>query len=547
MHIRLACAVSLIPLAWSYPAVAQNAVDRADPTRAEERVENDIQQDSEALPPPTQVEAAPEEASGPALTVGAIDLVGLQAMSRAQFADIVEDYIGRTLSAAELAEMADRLAARARASFPLASATIEPQTVRGGVLQVRIDEGTIDEVRLDGPANGAVLAALRPLASGRPVSSTELERRLLLAGDVDGVSLGQSRIVQEDGRNILVVRLAYRKFRGQIALDNDSTKPVGPLEVFGSARFNGLLADDDSLQLFALNTIPEVSELSYARARYSKRLTASGTELLFTGTYSRSTPGSYLEPLEIEGQSWMASVGLQHPLLRSRRTSLWIEGALSHRQLDRDRMEVLTRKDQLTVFRAGLSLSTLWAGGRLSANLSGAQGLDLLGATAPGDPLASRDDADGTFTTVAFSADWAKTIVDGFGLKLGVRSQLASQALLLSEEIGIGGAIFGRGYDYSERSGDEGAMAYGELLYEWDREIGPLDGLELYAFADGGEVTNLASGFGGGSLFSSGGGLRADVDSSTDAAFEVAVPLSGPRYDSNNEDPRIRFSVTRYF
>ena len=182
---------------------------------------------------------------------------------------------------------------------------------------------------------------------------------------------------------------------------------------------------------------------------------------------------------------------------------------------------------------------------RSSATVS--QGLDVLDATQAGDPLSSRSDADGTFTSLWLSAQWTRAIAANFNIDVGVRSQLASQPLLVSEEIGLGGAAFVRGYDYSERSGDKGTMGYIELRYKIDRKIGPVRGVELYGFADGGRVRNLARGFGGGSLFSVGGGLRADVDRRTDASLEVVVPLSGARYDTNDRAPRLRFSVTRYF
>ena len=547
MYSRLACASSLIALTLSVSAAAQNAADRVDPARVEERSKEPEAPSGGSGALQTEVQAAGTHAPSVGVTVGAIDIVGLRQMSRTRFADIVQGYVGQTLTQSQLSELIDRLAARARREYPLASATIEPQSIRAGVLRVRIDEGIIDEVRVDGPANPAVLAALKPLAAGKPVSGSELEKRLLIAGDIQGVTLSRSRVVQEGGRNILVVKIAYREFRAQVTLDNDSTKPVGPLEVLGSLRFNGVVAPDDSLSVAVLNAVPRVSELSYLRARYSKRLSPAGTELTVTGSYSQSAPGSYLKHLDIESASWLASVGVEHPLWRSRRSSLWIEGSASHRQLHRDRADVLTRRDKLTVLKAGLYGFTKLAGGRLSANASLARGLDLLDATRRSDPLASRGDADGTFTTLVVSADWSRRIIGGLSTKVAVRWQEASQPLLLSEEIGLGGATFGRGYDYNERSGDEGIMGYGELRYKWDKTVGPLNGLELYAFADAGRVTNLASGFGGGSLYSSGGGLRADVDKRTDATLEVAMPLSGPRYDDDSKGPRVRFSITRYF
>lgn len=549
MHTWHYTAAAFLSLFVAAPAAAQSAADRVDPARAEERAQVEAVEPADgqraALPP--TVEQTENATEGPSYLVGAIDIAGLKILTRQMFADIIEQYVGRTLTANELGELSNRLAARARVTYPLASASIEPQALRAGVLRVRIDEGTVDEIRLEGPQNRDVLAALQPLASGMPVTTAQLERRLLIAGDIDGVSLGQTRIVQEDGRNVLLVKLSYRPFSAQVTLDNDSTDPVGPLEVFGSARFNGLLSDSDSLQLFALDTLPQPGELFFGRARYNARMSGSGTELSLSGSYSRSEPGSFLKPLQIEGESWLASAGLSHPLLRSRDTSVWIDAALSHRHSRRHRAGTLVRDDRLSVARAGLYGFSQVAGGRLRVNASVAQGLDVLGATEAGDPLRSRNDADGTFTTLTMAAEWEKSIVGGLGLNLAARGQLASQPLLLSEEFGIGGANFVRGYDYSERSGDEGAAAYAELNYKLPGKVGPLNGLQVYAFVDGGLVNDLDDGRGESSLFSAGGGLRLDVDRRTDASFEIALPLSDDRSDTGGKDPRVRFSLTRYF
>jgi len=533
-------------LAAANPAAAQTVLDRVDPTRIEERKDDEvpaIPDDLEAV----LVEPTNASASGPGVVVGAIDLVGLREMPRSAFAHIIERYVGRTLSGAELAELADLLASKARETYPLASATIERQTLRGGVLRVRIDEGRVDEIVLDGPANRAVLAAVQPLATGEPVTRADLERRLLLAGDVDGVSLGKARIERRDDRNVLVIPLAYSRFAAQITLDNDSTRPLGPLEVIASGRANGLLDHDDSLQALLLNSVPSLSELNFVRLRYANRIDASGTRVILTASHSDTNPGSYLSALEIDGHSWLAAAGLEFPILRSRRTSLWIDAALDYRELTQFRAGSLARGDHLTTARLSLSGATSLAGGNLRANAALSQGLDALNATRSGDPLSSRQDADGTFTKIVLSAQWSGKLVGALGLRAAVRTQLASQPLLVAEEVGIGGAQFGRGYDYSERTGDEGTMGYVELNLARKRKLGPVNGFDFYAFADGAEVKNLAGGFGGGTLFSSGGGMRIDVDRRTDAGFEVAVPLSGDRYDTDSTAPRIRFSVTRYF
>ena len=208
---------------------------------------------------------------------------------------------------------------------------------------------------------------------------------------------------------------------------------------------------------------------------------------------------------------------------------------------------MLARRDRLTVARVGLNGFADWAGGRLRSSATLSQGLDLFDATRAGDPLASRRDADGTFTTVAFSADWTRPIVGRLSGQLAVASQIAFQPLLVSEEVGLGGSEFLRAYDYSERSGDQGTMISGELRWSIPGNVAFARKPILYGFVDSGSVTNLRGGFGGGTLVSVGGGVRSRLGEILDADVGVAVPLSGERYDSGNADPVVNFRLTRRF
>ena len=528
------------------PCYGQVALDRVDPGRTEERVTNE-REEIPTTNDPQILESSTAFQTQDDVFVGAIAIDGLHVMARGDFSDIVENYIGRTLSGSELTELVERLANRVKAKFPLASVYVEPQKITAGVLQVTIDEGAIDEVRIEGAQNRSVVAALSKLASGQPVTAVDLERSLLVAGDIDGVTLGNVRVMREENRNVLVVNGTYERVGGSVTFGNDGSKPLGPLELYGHVRFNGLFAQDDTLQVFILDTVPEVEELVFGQVRYGKRVSREGTEISATGSFSRSAPGAYLEPFNIRGESWTVSLGLLHPALRRQNSSIWIRADASHRQIKQSRDGALARQDRLTTVSAGIYGYSRLAGGWLRANAQIKQGLDLFDATQLGDPLSSRQDADGTFTTATFDIGWRKNVVADLGINVAVRSQLALQPLLISEETGLGGANFVRGYDYSERTGDQALLAYGELNYSWDSLPGPLAELEFYGFVDGGKAYNLDEGFGGGSLFSSGGGFRADIGKSLTGGLEVTVPLSGVRYDTGDSSARVRFQVTQAF
>ena len=205
------------------------------------------------------------------------------------------------------------------------------------------------------------------------------------------------------------------------------------------------------------------------------------------------------------------------------------------------------RRDRTSVARLGLYGYNDTLGGRLRVSAILSQGLDLFDATGRRDPLASRFDAEGTFTAANIWVEWTRPLGSGFSVRLAGDSQIASQPLLVGEEVSLGGGPFLRGYDWSERSGDQGAMGSAELRFDIKRPLGIVDRAQLYVFGDGGVTRNLANGFGGGSLGSAGGGLRVDFTPTLGATAEVAVPLSGPRYDTRNRQPRINLGILTAF
>lgn len=538
----LATTIGFVPAAQG-----QVVLDRVDPSRIEQATPHEKRAVAD-VPVQAPAPVLPTVSASAPVTVGAIVLSGLQILHPSDFADIFDIYVGRTLSPPALAGLADALAARARErGFVLATASIPPQPLTAGVLRVDLDEGAVDGIRVRGAANAAVERALAPLVGTGPVTLARLERRLLIAGDIDGLTIRRSRLVREGTRNLLEVDVLADRYAAVLGVDNSGSRPIGPIQSDLSVRVSQVLAADDLLSITALATPTQPREFGYARVRYAKRVDADGTEVSGSLSYSRAHPGAYLLSRDINGTSWAARLDLLHPLLRRRDASLWLTASANLRTTRQERRDILVRRDRLTVARIGVNGFARIAGGRLRASATASQGFDLFGATRRGDPLASRADADGMFTSLALAADWTTPIVADVSAQIAVSSQIAAQPLLIAEETGLGGGEFLRGYDYSERSGDDGVMMSGEVRWAFLPALGPLERPLLYGFVDGGRVTNLRGGFGTGTLFSVGGGIRASLMRTFTADVGIAVPLSGPRYDGGNSRPIINFRLTKRF
>jgi hemolysin activation/secretion protein len=125
--------------------------------------------------------------------------------------------------------------------------------------------------------------------------------------------------------------------------------------------------------------------------------------------------------------------------------------------------------------------------------------------------------------------------------------QIASRPLLSSEEMGLGGRYFLRGYDYREYSGDKGVAGSVELRFDLPGWGGFVREAQLYGYADAGTVGNYRDGVGSGSLASAGGGIRTWLGRNIDASLEVGVPLKDGADPDAELSPRISFVIGSRF
>ena len=547
----LAGTALLAPAAAHAADLVPPPVDRADPSLVERQLGNDERRTQQPAAPALPIAPAQGDApaqAGPPLVAGAIRVDGATALPPAAFAAAIEPYLGRPLGPEELRALAHDVAAAAReAGFGLATAWVPSQSLVSGVLHVVIDEGRIDAIEASGPGHEAVERRLAPLATGRPVRTAALERALLLAGDIPGVSLGRPRIVRRNGRNFLVVGTGFDRVQGRATLDNAGTPTAGPVRARVAVDVNSVLTGGDRLSLGATATPLQPREFQLVEGAYRLPVGHAGTEVALAGYVARSRAGGSLRAADLGGVSSQAELSVTHPILRTRAASIWASAAFAVRDSNLDQAGNRVRDDRIVTTSATIYANGQLAGGRVRVRLGYVQGLDWLRATQRGDPLASRADAGGRFSVGQAWAQYDRALGRGFSLQLAGEAQIASRPLLAGEEIGLGGRQFLRAFDYWEVSGDEGAAASAELRYDIAGGLPPaLRRLQLYLYADAGRATNLSGGSGGGSLASAGGGARAWFARGFEATVELGIPLTDSPYNAS-PDPRFSFSLGSRF
>ena len=499
--------------------------------------------------PRVEVSAAPVELIGLASEghfVGAIRITGARQLPVNAFSSAIEPFVGQRLGQDDLARLSRAIADIARKrGFVFATAWVPQQSLSLGILTVRLDEGEVSRVKINGPDNHQVRKTLEVLKGHAP-SGDELERQLLLVADVPGIVLQKVRFEREGEKGVLVADVSKDRIKVYASVDNLGSETVGPVRAILSVDMANLLLDGDVLTVQGVATAVQPGELSYGAVRYAIPIGARGTTLAIHGSGGVTKPGGALIGSGVRGRSGEAGIGLSKAIIRNRKFNASVSGDFSVLAVQQSAGEFRFRDDRVTTLSLGFAADTALLGGRLSENVNVVRGLSLFGATRFGDPRATRDDASGRFTSLNAYVDWTGTITGPLSLKVSGTGQIASGPLLSVNEMGLGGSRFGRAYGYSERTGDEGVAGSVEARADFKKPVRFVDWLQLYAFADGGVVRNFDDGFGGGELYSGGAGLRARMGK-VNLGLESAFPINADRFDSGNRSARFNFQVSAGF
>lgn len=510
---------------------------------------------------------APPGADKIRFTLNDLKLDGVTAYSQDELRSVYGASLGQNISLADVYAIAARLTNKYRNDgYILTQVVIPPQTIEGGDVRLQVVEGFVYSVNVTleegAPAEaesamGLIREHAAKISSGYALNIRDLERQMLLINDLPGVS-ARGVLAPAKGQvgaadlTILIVRDPFEAYAG---LDNYGTKFLGPIQLSGAASANSIFGHNERLtaQTVLAPDSGHPLELGYFAVNYMQPLSASGLKLDINASHTMTEPGYTLDEFDVKGKASFFSIGLNYPIIRSRLTSLYSGLTFDVRNVDTRNNIERTRKDRIRALRGSLRLEHLdnvLGAGLNVVDLEVARGLDLFGATDPRDVNVSRPEGDPTFTKLNVEIQRLQRVASQVNLLVGVRGQLSNDALLSSEEFGVGGMGYGRGYDSSEIIGDDGVASKIELQWNVPGQYGFLTSNQFYTFADVGRVWNNDPGARNletDTASSVGLGLRTKFMLNTSIDMTVAKPLNRRVQTMKDDDPRFFMSVSQKF
>ena len=476
---NVVAAVLSVALLLGKPAIAQVALPGLS-SPIPQMMPRPVPNVAPGVPSPRPVRRATDNA-GILHDVAAVSVEGITAYPAEKIATYTDGLIGAAIPQ-------DRIAAARAGIVDLYRQdgyiyTVVNVIISRGILRFVVIEGRIASVRLDGDIGSAgtqVLRFLNRLTEPRPIDTATLERWLLLAADVPGVTLRSTLApsTEEPGALVLVAKVSRTPVSGLVTGDNRAFPQTGPQQGLAVMDFNSFTEYGERTEI-SLYRAFNASQM-FGQASSEFYLGGSGLKAKFYGGAGNSKPSGFLRQIGYEGTSDIYGLQVSYPLVRVRQQSLNVVANLdavdSQTNIQQTPNGPATRNsnDRLRILRAGgdyARLDTLFGaetGATNTANLRFSQGLDGLGATPTVNSLAPRSGEKINFSKVNGEIGRNQSLMElwedsSLALQLSAGGQYSGDVLPPVEEFYLGGPHFNRGYYWGQVTGDRALAATAEL------------------------------------------------------------------------------------
>jgi len=535
--VFLAFAITVIPIV----AIAQVIPPAEQPGRERERFTQPPAPQARPTGPSVTLPStvAPKGAQKVFLQVRNVEIAGSTVYSAEELKPLYADLIGHGVPLTAVYALAQRITAKyGKDGYVLSRAVVPPQNLdpKSATIHIRVVEGFIDKVewppQLSRYRDFFTNYAAK-ITTERPANIHTIERYLLLAGDLPGLKFSTAlRPSKTPDASVLVVQVVEKPVDASAHVDNRGTAARGPFEYYGSATFNNLLGLHEGVTLTYAGVVP-LKELNYAAANYRQILTSEGLSVFANISDAWGTPGTaQLEQLQYRTLGPYGDVGLSYPVIRSREKNLTLSSLFFASNSESDVLGSPFTDDRLRGFRAradGDFADPLQGVNQVYAIFS--QGIEGLGSTLNGNPLASRAVGTVDFSKIEGYFGHTQPLPANFSAFIAAYGQYAFEPLLVPEQCSFGGRYFGRAFDPSQILGDSCIEATGELRYDFRQLPQQVSQAQLYTFADWGDLYTLEASPGTTSVTdaaSIGSGLRLGWSSHLTADLSVARGVAGP-------------------
>lgn len=437
---------------------------------------------------PLEKDFPSEDAESKNIRVNSFVIRGAQTVSESKLQELLLPYIGKSLSVAELNQIANKIQRYYQTEGWYARVQIPPQDVSSGNIEIEVIEGrwgkshftpATEPIRAN--SNNLEKIVTNRLIAGDLLSYSDLERGLLIANDQPGaLVIGVLRPGNETGIVDLNIKIQdLPMITGDIGISNYGLRPTGKGQLAGGISLNNLSGRHDQLSLRFLGS----AHLGSIQARYSAPFGADGWRWAFWGSMLHYSLAGPYSSLDANGDAWNYGAGLNYPIIRQSTRNLHLNLSLQQQQFKDDMLDETTRRSHVNALTLGVSGDWVdhWGGGGFNWG-----GADLILGKAYIREVGGAAELDedgpksaGNYSKISANFSRLQNIYGPWQLLISANGQFANKNLVSSERMSLGGPSQVRAYPVNEASGDIGLVTkfqlqnnfapgwQAQLFYDW--------------------------------------------------------------------------------
>jgi len=448
--------------------------------------------------PPGEPQLPPDDTPFP---IRKIEVAGSTLLTPEEIDAIVSPLENQTVTLSQLRAAADAITEiYLKRGFITSRAVVPEQTVVDGVVQIRVIEGSLETIEVEGTRRldpNYIIDRIR-LGADVPLSTASLENQLrLLRVDPLFDSVEASlRAGTEEGQSILVVRVTEADaFQVGFSTDNYSPPSIGSQRLGVTVRHLNLTGRGDLL-FVSYNTTRLITsgESDVLDFLYSIPINAmNGTIQFRIPPYQNRVIQEDFEDLNIEGNSLQYEISYRQPLIRTPAEEFALSLGFAYQDsqtfVDDEglRFGFGPQDDGVTrtsVLKFGQDYIRRDPRGAWALRSQLSFGLGIFGATNTAFP------PNGQFFSWLGQVQRVQRLGENHLLIVQGDLQLSADPLFPAQQFVVGGALSLRGYRQNIRAGDNGFRFSVENRITLSRDRSDLPNLQLAPFVDVGKVWN---------------------------------------------------------
>lgn len=452
-------------------------------------------------PTPTPT-PTPGTDTGIKIPVQTIQVTGSTIFSPKDFEPIVNQLEGKDATLEQLQQAADAITQLyLDRGYITSRAVLVEQTVQNGIVEIRVIEGAIEDIVVEGTRNvrPAYVRSRIGLGAQTPLNRDDLEDSLrLLKADPLFTNVEASlRPGKQLGTSVLIVRVTEAKqLSGIISVDNFSPPSVGSVRLGAGALYRNLTGFGDELVFSLYHTTASGADNLDLSYRVPVNPLNGTVQFRFAPNWNRVIDPAFDE-LDIQGRSQLYDLSFRQPLFRNPRREFALSTGLTIQNGQTFLFDSIPfpfgigpdpdGNSRTRVLKFGQDYVKRDPQGAWAVRSQFNFGLDIWDTTVNPDPI-----PDGRFFSWIGQIQRVQRLGNNHLLILQGDLQLTPDTLLPSQQFVIGGGQSIRGFRQNARSGDNGFRISAEDRIAIVRDEGGIPILQLAPFIDFGKVWNTA-------------------------------------------------------